>query len=808
MMKKKATTEKKPLLTVIIPLKNTDEYSRDVKRLHIILNSFKHQTVGLDNIEVIVSDLDSSETYRKKHQAICETFNVKYIYTKTGQAWNISHSRNIGIRNATSDFVMVTDVDCIFTPSFVETAMKFVAPDRIVHCRISDLPQSYDDAFDNFEWMSKSSTLRADFAMGGCQIFSRKWAEKVRGYDEAYVEWGADDTDFSYRAERSGLGLVWIEREATYFHQWHADFTTWADRKQIERNRERLKLTQEDESYSIVRNPNGWGAPISEKKIKSRAKDVAILITTFMREDALERCIESIREFYSVVPIYVTNNGKRSKRLTDLCSKHACTIYHADFDSGVSESRNIAFEAMPKKYKYIFVCEDDVMFTAETDIYSLREVLIEDERLGVVGSLLRRPIGNGFQDQHFEAWLYTKGTAFYVEKIDAAALTTIVAGVRVTYCDMTLNVFMMRRSVFDDLAWDSAYKTAPEHEDFFLSLKYRTSWLVAYTDEVSMIHDQRAYAEDYEKFRFRDVGFDVFSKKWQVDFIYNSWHGSWGKENPLRIGRQSRKSKNLARKIEVRKEIAIGIKTFLREETLFKTLESFETFCPFHYRFYVADDGRVSDKKQYRYYNLEKNGHEVLRLPSDSGISFGRNAIVKMAKESYILITDDDINLITEDTLKQMKTILDCNDKIGLVSSTLKNWNGQGFGGSDNYSKGLKFDIENGMLIRTPALKDVKTYRGIRYVIADQVVNFFLAKKELFEDVRWDDRIKVEYEHMDFFLEMQKTDWLAAVCIDAEALHIKSDHLNNEYNERRMAHAPQYFLDKHRIHKVINRYGG
>jgi len=124
---KKKMRQKKPLLTIIVPIKNTDEYSRDAKRLKELLNSLKNQTIGLDNIEVIVSDLDSSGSYRKKHQTICESFNVRHIYTKTGQTWNISRSRNIGIKNAKSDYVMVTDVDCIFSPSFIETALKIAS---------------------------------------------------------------------------------------------------------------------------------------------------------------------------------------------------------------------------------------------------------------------------------------------------------------------------------------------------------------------------------------------------------------------------------------------------------------------------------------------------------------------------------------------------------------------------------------------------------------------------------------------------------------------------------------------------------
>jgi glycosyltransferase involved in cell wall biosynthesis len=213
--------KKKLLLTVVIPLKNTKEHHRGTKRLRDCLYSLSNQSVPSEQVEIIVADTDSDPYYKTKHKEACDKFKARHIYTKTDDVWNISRARNIGIKNAKADYVMTTDVDCIFAPDFIETVIKHMAEDRIIHCRISDLPGNYDDKLDNFLWMNKVSILRPPFGYGGCQVFSKKWAFKVHGFDEDYIVWGADDTDFYLRATQDGLKSVWIEKEASFFHQYH-----------------------------------------------------------------------------------------------------------------------------------------------------------------------------------------------------------------------------------------------------------------------------------------------------------------------------------------------------------------------------------------------------------------------------------------------------------------------------------------------------------------------------------------------------------------------------------------------------------
>jgi GT2 family glycosyltransferase/glycerol-3-phosphate cytidylyltransferase-like family protein len=259
--------------------------------------------------------------------------------------------------------------------------------------------------------------------------------------------------------------------------------------------------------------------------------------------------------------------------------------------------------------------------------------------------------------------------------------------------------------------------------------------------------------------------------------------------------------------------IAIGIKTYLREETLERCLRAIRENVKRPYRLYIADDsGTISDGKAAAYNLLRSEGHEIIRLTKNSGISLGRNAIVKRAREKVVLMMDDDIEIRSDAYIDRMLTTLFADPDMGVVAGLLyeepmdKAAPPRPLAGSNDYQFGLRFERQNGMLVRLAALReDCETERGVHYRLADQVVNFFVARREVFDTVRWDPRIKVEYEHMDFFLALQATPWKAAVCLDAKATHMRSPH-DVAYNQARRSINHNYFLRKHGIHRVLNRY--
>ena len=802
--------KKKPLITVIIPLKNTKEHHRGTTCLEGCLQSLGGQSIPGEQIEIIVADLDSDSYYKTKHKKICGKFKTRYIYTKTDDAWNISRARNIGIRNAKADYVMTTDVDCIFAPDFIETVLKHVAEDRIIHCRISDLPGNYDGKLDNFFWMNKVSVLRPPFGYGGCQAFSKKWAFKVRGFDEDYIVWGADDTDFYLRAIQDGLKSIWIEKEASFFHQYHETENNEENRAYVHANRLRLKMTEMG-TLPIIRNDSGWGGEkpkvISQIKTNSKLKDTAILITTFMRDVALFRCVKSVKEYYPDITIFVADNGKPNAKKDRFCKEHKCSLVTSPFDSGVGSARNAVFSILPKQYKYVVICEDDALFTGETKLKNWIAILEAEKDIGIVGGGLKKQGAKTLIPQNYEGWLYAKATTFCVERVDAFDWK-VVAGIRYALCDIVINIFMMKRELWNSQKWDPNIKTWPEHEDFFFSLKKKTDWKVAYTDTVSLIHKPMPHDHKYAAYRSRLDGLEIFGKKWGIEYIWNSWHKDWGKPNPMRIGVPLPKQLIPKPTSEKKDNIAIGIKTFLREENFFRAVQAIRENFPYPYRLYIADDGYLSPEKKGRYNELEGQEHKIMQLPFNVGISAGRNQIIKNAKEDYVLIMDDDIRIDSPKSIKNMKKVLDAEDDLGVVAGTLfQEINGKPFG-NDNYThRGLTFTFDRSLLIRDTSHCPIKEVDGIKYCYADQVVNFFLAKRDIFEEVKWDNRIKVEWEHIDFFLSLKKTSWKVAVCLDAKATHLYDRERDLEYNQHRRSGSFHYFSQKHNITKIVNRWG-
>lgn len=540
-------------------------------------------------------------------------------------------------------------------------------------------------------------------------------------------------------------------------------------------------------------------------------KDTAILIMTFLRDDALFACVKSIRKHYPDIAIFVADTGHESKRKSDFCIEHKCTLFNLGFDAGVCVMKNEGLERIPDKFRYVLVCEDDIVFTAETRLEVLRDLLERRDRIGIVGGLIKRVKREGTTDQNYEARLSIARDTIYVRRV-AKPQWKKLGDARYFYCDIISNVFMMRREIRRQIRWDERYKTTPEHTDFFLLLKHNTDWKVAFTDSVSMEHRTQYYSNhEYSAKRTRVDGYKKLASKWGVKYYWNSWHKNWGITNPMglytyakqRFPKEEGESIRGAQRRD--SKIAIGIKTFMREETLFKTLDSIEKYFPYAYRLYIADDGGISDEKEYRYQQLEIQGHVVIRLPFNSGLSFGRNAIVQRVIEPYVLIMDDDILLTDSESIEKMKQVLDSSEDIGLCAGMIYLPNGECFGGH-NYSRGIMLEINKGALFRHSSRGKLAKADGILFNYADQVVNFFLAKRAVFKSVTWDSRIKIEFEHIDFFLQLKKTHWKAVVCLGTNLTHSCQLEIDPVYIRYRRSAPVQYFYAKHGIGNIINKF--
>jgi glycosyltransferase involved in cell wall biosynthesis len=245
----------KKLLTVVIPVRN-----RSGVRLENCLRSLRWQDVAQTDVEIVLSDFGSDAGHLASIRALAGEYDARVVATDTAEIWNRSKVLNIGIQAASADIVLCTDADMIFQPNFLTTVIEAHAGnggDVMGLCRCHDLPERVGVTLRNradYPRLKAEASVRETRGTGACQAAAKSFFNDVRGYDEKFRYWGAEDNDMTARATFYGLSLVWVSPTTSMLHQWHRTVKN-DQRWRFHLNRLRLKLTK----HIVVKNRRGWG---------------------------------------------------------------------------------------------------------------------------------------------------------------------------------------------------------------------------------------------------------------------------------------------------------------------------------------------------------------------------------------------------------------------------------------------------------------------------------------------------------------------------------------------------------------------
>ena len=102
-------------ISVIIPIYNNEKY------IHRTLMSIENQTIGINNLEVLLIDDSSTDNTFEVIKQYCSMYeNFKCIHIKNGTG-SAGTPRNIGLRLASSDYVIFLDHDDLFEVNALKT---------------------------------------------------------------------------------------------------------------------------------------------------------------------------------------------------------------------------------------------------------------------------------------------------------------------------------------------------------------------------------------------------------------------------------------------------------------------------------------------------------------------------------------------------------------------------------------------------------------------------------------------------------------------------------------------------------------
>jgi len=196
--------------------------------------------------EVVVVDYGSSSENLEWERDLFQGENVKFIeVTRDTDTWREGRVYNVGIRHASSAYVVVVTADTILSDNFItecDAALKEKQKAMIL-CLRTNVADGVEVGY----------APRCFF--GNCIGASLEWFTKVRGYDEVYHGWGRVDEDLVYRALVDGLEWVWMENRVKILHSIHAPRTDDYQGNDGYYHEQESRLS----AGTIVRNLNGWG---------------------------------------------------------------------------------------------------------------------------------------------------------------------------------------------------------------------------------------------------------------------------------------------------------------------------------------------------------------------------------------------------------------------------------------------------------------------------------------------------------------------------------------------------------------------
>lgn len=156
-----------------------------------------------------------------------------------GTGLNLALARNAGRRAARGDVLVFLDVDCIPSSDLVASLVDAVrANDGLVCCEVYYLPGgAVDDNWTDARLSTLGSPHPARvFPPTGVApaphpglFWSLAFAvraetfDRIGGFDESFAGYGAEDTDFAFRAAALGMPIL-FNATGRAFHQRHASF--------------------------------------------------------------------------------------------------------------------------------------------------------------------------------------------------------------------------------------------------------------------------------------------------------------------------------------------------------------------------------------------------------------------------------------------------------------------------------------------------------------------------------------------------------------------------------------------------------
>jgi GT2 family glycosyltransferase len=255
------------------------------------------------------------------------------------------------------------------------------------------------------------------------------------------------------------------------------------------------------------------------------------------------------------------------------------------------------------------------------------------------------------------------------------------------------------------------------------------------------------------------------------------------------------------RRRRVSQVVTVIMKTFQRPHTAARAVDHLRRHYP-EIRLLVGDDSREALAFQHPQ-------AEVVRLPFDTGVSQGRNALLERVETEFFLLMDDDHWFSRNTRLGLMLSILE-RERFDILAGLVyfRRDTERLFPKRRLNDFFLNLRLENGTLeLRAEHHQKTRAWRT-----CDMVENFFVARTARVRELGgWDPRLKIA-EHSEFFIRAKKLGLKVGYTplASVDHVHIHRERRSQNYapfRGYRQAEFRRIWIEKHGIRRFVERDG-
>jgi len=210
----------------------------------------------------------------------------------------------------------------------------------------------------------------------------------------------------------------------------------------------------------------------------------------------------------------------------------------------------------------------------------------------------------------------------------------------------------------------------------------------------------------------------------------------------------------------------------------------------------------------------EEYGAKYIQLPFDSGVCVGRNMLLKHVETEFVLVGDDDFFYEEQTGVDRMVKFMENHPEADLIGGRVI---------QDGVVRNYQGSIERyaNYLNTKPIKLDEAEFAydsasGLRYIKCDLTFNFFVARVARIKDIPWDEEIKVAYEHLSWFIDMQSAKRNVYFSPEPIVIHkpehirkvVETTEVHSTYQAYRMRRCDkERFYSRHKIEYTISMNG-